>query len=159
MSLPASRTTVLALLGLLVSCGADPADQLEQARAHLAGGEYAEAAAAASRGLGAGAEGATAWRLELAALEGEARSGRTEEVLARLDHLADAWPTQLGGPLYVQTAGQVKEAGDAAGAVRVLDAGARRFPGDADIARAIEQSKATGTADELEQLRSLGYVE
>jgi hypothetical protein len=41
----------------------------------------------------------------------------------------------------------------------VLDAGARRFPQDADIARAIERSKATGTDAELERLRSLGYVE
>jgi len=154
-----SRTAVLALLWLLVSCGADPVDQLEKAREHLAGGDYAEAAAAATLGLSAGAQGSIAWRLELAALEGEARGGRTAEVLARLDRLAEAWSAQVSGPLYVQTAGQVKEAGDAAGAIRVLDAGARRFPEDADITRAIAQSKATGSATEIDQLRSLGYVE
>jgi hypothetical protein len=154
-----SRIALLALACLALACGADPADQLEKARAHLASGDHAAAAAAASQGLAAGAEGATAWRLELAALEGEARGGKTDEVLARLERLGQAWSGQVTGPLYVQTAGQVKEAGDAAGAIRVLDAGARRFPEDADLARAIAQLRATGTDAELDQLRSLGYVE
>ncbi|HSJ98447.1 MAG TPA: hypothetical protein VLC53_15325, partial [Myxococcota bacterium] len=103
--------------------------------------------------------GPVAWRLELAALEGEARSGKTADVLARLDRLAGAWSAQVGGSLYVQTAGQVKEAGDAEGAIGVLDAGAQRFPEDRDIAQAIERLKATGSSDEIERLRSLGYVE
>ena len=154
-----SRSLVLALVALVLACGADPADQLEQARAHLAGGDYAAAAAAANQGLAAGAQGPTAWRLELAALEGEARGGKAAEVLARLERLPEAWSAQVSGSLYVQTAGQLKEAGDAAGAIGVLDAGARRFPEDADIARAIAQLKATGTDAELDQLRSLGYVE
>ena len=155
-----SRTAaVLPLLCLLAACGADPEDRLEKARAHLASGAWADAAAAASQGLAAGAEGPTAWRLELTALEGEARAGRTGDVLARLERLAEAWAAQVTGALYVQTAGQVKEAGDAAGAINVLDAGARRFPDDADIARAIDQLQASGSAEEIERLRSLGYVE
>jgi len=154
-----SRTAVLALLWMLVACGAGPADQLEKARGHLAAGDYAEAAAAATRGLAAGAEGSIAWRLELAALEGEARGGKTPEVLARLDRLGAAWSAQVTGPLYVQTAGQVKEAGDATGAISVLDAGAKRFPEDADIAQAIAQLKVIGSDAEVERLRSLGYVE
>jgi len=154
-----SRIAALALLSMLAACRGDPAGELEKAREHLAGGDYAGAVAAASRGLTVGAEGSIAWRLELVALEGEARGGKTEDVLARLDRLAGAWPAQVTGPLYVQTAGQLKETGDAAGAVRVLDAGARRFPEDADITRAIAQAKAAGTAEELEALRSLGYVE
>ena len=155
---PRSAAT-LSLLCLLVACGSGPEDQLEKARAHLAGGDWSEAAAAASQGLAAGAEGSTAWRLELAALEGEARGGRTAEVLARLDRLAAAWSAQVSGALYVQTAGQVKEAGDAEGAIGVLDAGARRFPEDADITRAIGQLQASGSEEEIERLRSLGYVE
>jgi hypothetical protein len=144
----------------LAACSGGPEAQLEEARRHLAAGAYAEAASAADRGLAAGAEGAVAWRLELAALEGEARSGRTAAVAARLDRLAgSSWSAQLTGPLYVQTAGQLKEAGDAPGAIGVLDAGARRFPEDPDLARAIEGLKATGSSDELERLRSLGYVE
>lgn len=154
-----SRTAVAGLLWLLLACGAGPQDQLERARGHLAAGDYAEAAAAATRGLEAGAEGSTAWRLELAALEGEARGGKTPEVLARLDRLGEAWSAQIRGSLYVQTAGQLKEAGDATGAISVLDAGAKRFPEDADIAQAIAQLKASGSDAEIERLRSLGYVE
>jgi hypothetical protein len=154
-----SRMPFLALGLTLAACGASPEEQLEKARGHLAQGAYAEAAAAATEGLAAGAEGSTAWRLELAALEGEARGGRTADVLLRLGRLAEAWSAQVTGSLYVQTAGQVKEAGDAAGAISVLDAGAKRFPEDPDIAQAIAQSKATATAEEIERLRSLGYVE
>jgi hypothetical protein len=154
-----SRSAVLLVLWMLVACGSGPEAQLEQARAQLAAGDYAAAAATASAGLAAGAEGATAWRLELAALEGEARGGKSADATARLERLAGAWSAQVGGTLYVQTAGQVKEAGDAAGAIGVLDAGARRFPDDPDITRAIEQLKTTGTDAEIERLRSLGYVE
>jgi hypothetical protein len=154
-----SRLAVLALVVTLASCAVGPEEQLEKARGYLAQGAYAEAAAAATQGLAAGAERSVAWRLELAALEGEARGGKTAEVLARLDRLAQAWSNQVTGSLYVQTAGQVKEAGDAAGAVSVLDAGAKRFPEDPDIAQAIAQSKAAGTPEEIERLRSLGYVQ
>jgi hypothetical protein len=153
-----SRIAVALLLSLL-ACGGAPEDELESARGYLAAGDYVGAAAAASRGLAAGAEGTTAWRLELAALEAEARSGKTAEVLARLGRLAGAWSAQVTGPLYVQTAGQVKEAGDAAGAISVLDLGAKRFPDDMAIAETIERSKTTGSDAELERLRSLGYVE
>jgi hypothetical protein len=153
------RTAVVALVLTLASCGAGPEEQLEEARGHLAQGAYAEAAAAASQGLAAGAEGATAWRLELAALEGEARDGKSADVVARLERLAETWSAQLAGPLYVQTAGQLKEAGDTAGAISVLDLGARRLPDDASIAKAIAQLKQSGTDAEIERLRSLGYVE
>jgi hypothetical protein len=152
------RSALLALL-LLVACGGGPEERLEKARGLLAAGDYAGAADAASEGLAAGAEGPVAWRLELVALEGEARSRRTDAVLARLERLAGAWAEQVDGPLYVQTAGQLREAGDAPGAINVLDAGARRFPQDAAIAQAIAQSKESGTAAEIERLRSLGYVE
>jgi hypothetical protein len=144
---------------LLVACSGSPEDQLEQARQSLAAGAYADAAATAQAGLDAGAEGSTAWRLELAALEGEARTARTADVLSRLERLAASSPGQVTGSLYVQTAGQVKEAGDAEGAIGVLDAGAQRFPDDPDIAQAIARLGATGTSDEIERLRSLGYVE
>jgi hypothetical protein len=154
-----SRTAVLALV-LLVSCSGGPEAKLEQARAQLASGDYAAAAASASEGLAAGAEGATAWRLELAALEAEARVAKGGDALARLERLAQGSRSgQVAGSLYVQTAGQLREAGDATGAIGVLDAGAKRFPGDADIARAIGQTKATASDAELERLRSLGYVE
>jgi hypothetical protein len=150
---------VVALFSLLAGCGASPEQQLEKAREQLASGAFAEAGAAAAEGLAAGAEGATAWRLELVALEAEARAKNTEAALARLERLAGAWAKQVGGSLYVQTAGQLRDAGDAAGAISVLDAGAKRFPEDGDVAKAITQAKAAGTAAELEQLRTLGYIE
>jgi tetratricopeptide (TPR) repeat protein len=159
-----SRTAVLAsiliasLLGL-AACGGSAEDHLQKARQHLAAGAYAEAAVAANQGLAAGAEGPVAWRLELSALEGEARSARTADVLARLERLAGAWSGQVSGSLYVQTAGQLKEAGDAEGAIGVLDAGAQRYPDDPDLAQAIERLKTTGSSDEIERLRTLGYVE
>jgi hypothetical protein len=40
----------------------------------------------------------------------------------------------------------------------LLDKGLKRFPGDADIAQAIERAKASGGMDELEALKSLGYL-
>lgn len=157
-----SRAPFLAsvALALLLGCGAGPERQLEHARESLASGDYAAAASAANAGLASGAQGATAWRLELIALESEARGARGSEALARLERLAAGGQSaQLNAPLYVQTAGQLKEAGDAAGAVSVLDAGVKRFPGDADLVGAIERSKASGSSAEVERLRSLGYVE
>jgi hypothetical protein len=145
---------------LLCACGGGPEAQLEKAQADLAKRDYAAASAAASQGLAGGATGPVAWRLENVALEAEARSAKSAEVVARLERLASGpFAAQLTGPLYVQTAGQVKEAGDGAGAVSVLDLGAKRFPQDADIAQAIERSKHSGSDAEVERLRSLGYVE
>ena len=150
----------LVALALLVACGGGPEGQLDAARKHLAAGDYAAASAAASAGLAGGAAGPVAWQLELVALEAEARGAKGSEALARLTRLAGgALATQVNGPLYVQTAGQLKEAGDAAGAISVLDAGAKRFPGDADLTSAIERAKETGGDAERERLRSLGYVE
>lgn len=152
-------TSILLPVVALIACSGSPEAQLEEARQQLAAGAYAEAAATANAGLAAGAEGPVAWRLELTALEGEARTAESAAVVSRLERLAGSHAAQVTGPLYVQTAGQVKEAGDAEGAIGVLDAGAKRFPDDADIAQAIERLKATGSSEELERLRSLGYVE
>jgi predicted Zn-dependent protease len=149
---------VVAALSLLAACGASPEQQLEQAREELGSGSYAEAEASAAAGLEAGAEGATAWRLELVALEAEARARKTEAALARLERLAGAWAKQVGGSLFVQTAGQLREAGDPAGAIDLLHAGAKRFPEDPDVKKAIDQAKAAGSAAEYERLRTLGYL-
>jgi hypothetical protein len=146
-------------LALLLACGG-PERQLEQAREQLAAGDYAAASDAANAGLAGGAQGPVAWQLELVALESEARGAKGAEALARLTRLAGGdFAAQLNGPLYVQTAGQLKDAGDAAGAINVLDAGVKRFPGDTDLSSAIERAKETGGDAERERLRSLGYVE
>jgi hypothetical protein len=149
--------TVLFLI--LTACGGGPEAQLEKARESLGKGAYDEAVAAASAGIAEGAAGAVAWRLELTGLEAEARGAKAPAVVARLERLAASKPDQVPASLFVQTAGQVKEAGDAIGAISVLDAGAKRFPADADLAKAIEQAKSGGSAAELDHLRSLGYLE
>lgn len=154
-----TRLLAPVLVLLVLGCGASPQEQLELARSRLASGAYAEAAKAARKGLGAGAEGVTAWRLELAALEGEARADQAAVALARLERLANEKPEQVKGALYVQTAGQLREAGNLAGAIDVLDAGGKRFPEDGDIRSAIEQAKASGTDAERARLCSLGYLE
>jgi hypothetical protein len=153
-----ARPLLFVSLALLLACGASPEDRLEAARAALAKGAYADAAATAGEGLAAGASGATAWRLELAALEGEARGKDGAAARARIERLAGEKPDQVKGPLYVQTAGQLREAGDAAGAVELLDAGLKRFPGDADLAKAIDAAKASGNDAERARLCSLGYL-
>jgi hypothetical protein len=152
------RGFLATLLLALLACGASPENRLEAARAALAKGAYAQAAAAAREGLAAGASGATAWRLELAALEGEARGKQPKEALARLERLASEKPDQVKGALYVQTAGQLREAADSAGAIELLDAGGKRFPGDADVAGAIEKAKTTTDDAERARLCSLGYL-
>jgi predicted Zn-dependent protease len=154
-----SRMALLPFLAALLACGPSAESQLERARSHLAQGAYADAAVAANAGLAAGPEGPVAWRLELTALEAEARTGQAAEARARLERLAVEWPEQTQASLYVQTASQVREGGDATGAIDVLDAGAQRFPDDEGITRAISHLKARGTDAELERLRSLGYVE
>ena len=153
-----TRPLLLVSLALLLACGASPEDRLEAARAALAKGAYGDAAAAAREGLAAGAQGAVAWRLELAALEGEARGKDGAAARARIERLAGEKPDQVRGPLYVQTAGQLREAGDAPGAIELLDAGVKRFPGDGDIAKAIESAKASGDDAERARLCSLGYL-
>jgi hypothetical protein len=153
-----TRPLLATFLLVLLACGASPVDRLEAARAALAKGHYADAATAAREGLAAGAASATGWRLELAALEGEARGRQPREALARLERLATEKPDQVKSSLYLQTAGQLREAGDAAGAVDLLDAGKKRFPGDADVDGAIEQAKASTDDAERARLCSLGYL-
>src|SRR5262245_65808552 len=99
-----SLSLTLPLL-LLFACGGGPEAQLEKAQADLAKRDYAAAAAAAAQGLAGGATGATAWRLENVALEAEARSAKTAEVVARLQRLASGpFAGQPTGPLYPQAA-------------------------------------------------------
>ena len=97
-----ARPLLFASLALLLACGASPEDRLEAARAALAKGSYADAAAAAREGLAAGASGATAWRLELAALEGEARAKDGAAARTRIERLAGEKPDQVKGPLLIE---------------------------------------------------------
>ncbi len=147
-------------VSLMIACGGDSPDKsLSAAQGSLASGAYAEAITAAEAGLSTSPEAAMRWRLEFVKLEALARSGDGAKAAATLEALAAEPSSQIKASHYVSTADQLRSAGDAAGAISLLDAGAKRYPSDATIAKAIEQAKASGGSDELEALRSLGYIE
>ena len=150
---------LLATFSLLFACGTNPQQHLESAQSSLASGSWDAAVTAAQEGLNASPEDTIAWRLELAMLEAYARGGKADETVKQIEKLAGANADRVNGKLYVSTAGQLKEAGDATGAITVLDAGAKRYPTDGEITKAIEAAKSTGDDAELEALRSLGYIE
>jgi hypothetical protein len=62
---------------------------------------------------------------------------------------------------YSATADQLRAAGQGAAAIQVLDAGLGRFPEDPMLLGLIEEAKAAPApgSEELEMLRSLGYVD
>lgn len=147
------------LLALLVACGGGGADaQLEAAQTKLGSGDFAGAIAAADAGLGADADKAVAFRLERIRLEAQAKGGHEAETIATLERLAGAYPAQIKGESYVEAADWYKESG-AESAVAILDAGAKRFPEDTEIASAIEAAKAGGSPEELKMLEQLGYID
>ncbi|MBW1880014.1 MAG: hypothetical protein JRJ84_16755 [Deltaproteobacteria bacterium] len=155
------RSLAFALtLALVSACGGTTPDgQLKVAEGHLTAGTFDQAATAAAEGLTANpSDAAIRWRLEFTLLEAQARGGDVAAATATLERLAALEGTQIKGTHYVSTADQLKGGGQATGAVELLDKGLKRFPDDADIAQAIERTKASGGMDELEALKSLGYL-
>jgi len=143
-----------------------PQDHLAEARSAIADCAYDDAIAAAEAGLraaGAQAQGAlddaTSWGLELVKLEASARAGHGDEAKQQLSTLANRYPNRVAASEYFATAHQLRDAGDGAAAIEVLDMGATLFPFEPVIARMIEEASAGGNPAELELLRSLGYVE
>jgi hypothetical protein len=148
------------LLACAVACGSSPAERLQEARQALADTRYSEVVGAADAGLAAAPDAKTAWGLELAKLEALARSGDGDAAMALLDRLATEHPDRIPPTQYCATADQLRSAGNGAGAIQILDLGARRHPGDAVIAKLIGDSKSANVdPEELQMLRSLGYVE
>ncbi len=152
---------LLAIALSALACSESARDSLDAARDALAGSEYGDAIAAADAGLAASPDDVTRWGLELVKLEALAREGRGEETLAQLEKLAGLRPDQVSASQYSATAGQLRAAGQGPASIQVLDLGLKRFPEDATLLDLIEQAKAAPAAgsDELEMLRSLGYVE
>lgn len=156
------RASVLVGLVLLVTaCSESARDSLAAAQESLAAGQYAQAVATAEDGLAAGADEVTAWNLELVKLEALARDGRGGEALAQLDALASERPDQFPADQYVATADQLRGAGEGATAIQALDRGLQRFPEDAELLAQIEKAKSAPKpgSDELEMLKSLGYLD
>ena len=149
----------LALSIVLAACGGATADaHLATAQDSLASSDFAKAISESEAGLALGAEAATSWRLELVHLEAVARSGDATAASEALERLASAEGSQVKSSHYVSTADQLKGGGAAAGAITLLDLGLKRFPNDGDLTKAIEQAKEAGGEDELEALKSLGYL-
>ena len=156
---PAAGWPFLVAAAGLVACETSAADRLAEAQARLSAGAYAEAAVIAGGALeSAGADAALRWRLEIVRLEGLARAGDGAAAKAALQALSGG-PNPLKPTHFVTTSEQLKAAGAASVAIEVLDLGAKKFPGDPLLDRAIAQAKTAGTDEELEALRSLGYLE
>ena len=70
-------------------------------------------------------------------------------------------PQAVPATLYAATADQLRAAGDGPGAILVLDRGFQRFPENAALETLIAAAKQAPSvdADELELLRTLGYIE
>ena len=153
---------LLVAFALIISiCGCERVPQvyLADARGDLADTAYDDAIAAAEAGLLANPDATTSWGLELVKLEAHARAGHAEEAKDQLENLANLHPNRVPASEYSATADQLKSAGQGAAAIEVLDMGASVFPFDPVIGRMIEQSKEGSDPEELEMLRSLGYVE
>jgi tetratricopeptide (TPR) repeat protein len=145
---------------LLAACSdGNPRQHLSQAEAALAAGNHAKAVASADEGLTRKPEAAVRWRLELIRLEALARSGRADAAVQAIERLAGTGNSPVTASHYLSTADQLRGAGNQAGAIQLLDKGAKRFPGDADIAQAIARAKESGSSEELDTLRSLGYLD
>ena len=153
----------VALTALWVACGGgeSPRDTLASARQAVSEARYADALAGAEKGLASGADEVTAWGLELVKLEALARDGRGEATLAQLEKLATERPQNMSADQYAATADQLRASGSGAVAIQALDLGLQRFPEDTELQGQIDAAKAATAAgsDELEMLRSLGYVE
>ena len=152
---------VICILGLLTACSESARDSLDSARQALAGGDSEAALAAAEAGLAAEPGEITTWGLELVKLEALARLGRGDETLAQLAGLAERRPTEVVPDQYAATADQLRAAGQGAAAAQALDQGLQRFPDHPGLTaqiEAVKQSAGEGS-DELEMLRSLGYIE
>lgn len=152
---------IFTLVGLVLACGGESArDTLATARQALNETRYADALQAADQGLAAGADEVTAWGLELVKLEALARDGQGEAALAQLTKLAGERPQNMNADQYAATADQLRNAGVGTVAIQALDLGLQRFPDDTQLQGQIDAAKAASEgSDELEMLRSLGYVE
>lgn len=160
-ALPGAKVLgMVALLSLLCACQKSSRDYLEEARGNLASASYDAAIASAESGLQASPSEMDAWGLELVVLEAHARGGNGEGAKQQLVKLARLYPDRLSSTDYSSTAQQLQAAEQGPAAIVVLDLGKKRYPEDSLIDRMIAESvEAKKSPEELEMLRSLGYIE
>ena len=143
--------------------GKSAADYEKDARAALDAGDGPKAVAVVDEGIAkhvADNDAATKWRLESIRLDALAQAGKGSEVVATLERLAGAYPTQVNAALYRSLANKVKAGGNPTGAIDVLAAGDKRFPAEhAAFVQAIDALKA-GALDpeQVDRLKKLGYL-
>ena len=145
---------------LALACAESARDALEQARKALTETHYPEAIAAADAGLARAPDAITSWGLEVVKLEALARSGQGDQTLAQLEKLTAGWPDNMLADQFAVTADQLRAAGQGDAAIQALDKGLKRFPKDEALLGQIEQAKKASApgSEELERLRSLGYI-
>ena len=151
---------LVALLTIFCACEKSSHDLLVEARENLASASYDQAVEDAIAGLQASPSKADAWGLELVKLEAYARGGNGESAKQQLVKLAEAYPDQLSPTDYSSTAQQLQSSNQGPAAIEVLDMGKNRHPSseliDQMIAEAVSSDKSP---EELDMLRSLGYIE
>lgn len=150
----------LVLAVAVCGCARSGRQALADARQELADAAYADAVAAADDGLRTSDDPVVTWGLELVKLEGHARAGHTEETKQQLARLERLYPGRIPPTEYSATADQLRLAGQGPAAIEVLDMGLQRYPGDAMIERLIAAAGSGEVgSDELQMLRSLGYID
>jgi tetratricopeptide (TPR) repeat protein len=154
------RIGAIAAALVLSACSESARDALDQARKDLAETRYSEAVAAADAGLARSPDAITSWGLEIVKAEALARSGQGPETVAQLEKLVADWPDNMRADQFAASADQLRAAGQGAAAIEVLDLGLKRFPNDPALLAQIEQAKQASEpgSEELERLRSLGYI-
>jgi hypothetical protein len=151
---------IVALVAVLCGCEKGSHDLLVDARSSLASASYDDAVAAADAGLAASPSKTDTWGLELVKLEAYARGGNGESAKQQLIVLAGKYSAQLTATDYSATAQQLQQADNGPAAIEVLDLGKKRFPDDPQIDKMNNDSvSAEASPEELEMLKSLGYIE
>ena len=150
----------LALMTLLCACQKTSQQHLAEAHSSLASASYEQAIVAAEAGLRASPSKPDACGLELVKLEALARGGNGKGAKQQLVKLAGLYPDQLSSTDYSSTAQQLQAADQGPAAIEVLDLGKKRHPNDELIEKMIADSvSAENSPEELEMLKSLGYIE
>ncbi len=151
---------LVAFMAILCACQKTSQDHLDEAQSSLASSSYEQAIAAAEAGLRANPNERDAWGLELVKLEAYARGGNGESAKQQLQNLVGLYPGRLSPTDYSSTAQQLQAAGQGPAAIEVLDLGKKRYPNDELIEKMIANSvNAESSPEELEMLKSLGYIE